>query len=66
MKFTLVALIAATAALAAQDKVYLADQDLTCYKVMDNEHDAHLDCKAGHLDDAPAVSCLPSLLLVAS
>lgn len=57
MKFALLALIAATAAVA-QDKVYIAEQDLTCYKIMDGETEAHLDCKPGHVDDAPTVSVL--------
>lgn len=50
------ALVAATTLASGQDKIYLPDQDLTCYKVQDGEHSAHLDCKPGHLDNAPAVS----------
>jgi hypothetical protein len=51
MKFALsLALLAPALA-----QLYLPDQDVTCYKVMDGAHDAHLECKPGHLDNAPPV-----------
>lgn len=62
MKFTLIALLATTATLAAptgngngNDKVYLANPNVTCYKVLVGES-VRLECKSGHWDNATVVS----------
>ncbi len=60
MKFVLALLTTFAVAAAAKDALYIPDSDQTCYKVMDGDHDAHFECKDGHLDDAPDVSTPPS------